>query len=141
MLQRTGADVGAGVEFAHQPLEDAGAQVWAAEVGQAATQGRVKAGEGVLSGGGQVTVCAGQLARDGLGEGVEGAQGFVGGLLGADRLAEQLAELVALVPGPAGVDVNRTGIARGRGSGHRALLGDALTIHGFPFNGGHVVDG
>ena len=32
--------------------------------------------------------------------------------------------------------VNRTGIARGRGSGHRALLGDDLTIHGFPFNGG-----
>ena len=36
--------------------------------------------------------------------------------------------------------VNRTGIARGRDSGHRALLGDDLTIHGFPFNGGHVVD-
>ena len=39
-----------------------------------------------------------------------------------------------------GVGVNRTGIARGRGSDHRALLGDDLTIHGFPFNGGHVVD-
>jgi hypothetical protein len=37
--------------------------------------------------------------------------------------------------------VNRTGIARGRGSGHRALLGDDLTIHGFSFGGGHVVDG
>jgi hypothetical protein len=37
-------------------------------------------------------------------------------------------------------NLNRTGIARGRGSGHRALLGDDLTIHGFPFNGGHVVD-
>ena len=30
MLQRTGADVGAGVEFAHEAFEDAGAQLWSA---------------------------------------------------------------------------------------------------------------
>ena len=38
------------------------------------------------------------------------------------------------------IEMNRTGIARGRGSGHPGLLGDDLTIHGFPFDWRHVVD-
>ena len=46
----------------------------------------------------------------------------------------------AMETGLAAVTVNRTGIPRGRGSGHPALLGDGLTIHGFPFDGRHVVD-
>ena len=37
--------------------------------------------------------------------------------------------------------VNRPGFARGWGSGHLAPLGDGVSIHDFPFNWRHVVDG
>ncbi len=37
-LQRTGADVGAGVDLTHDALEDAGAQLGSAQAGQAGAQ-------------------------------------------------------------------------------------------------------
>ena len=37
--------------------------------------------------------------------------------------------------------MNRPGVARGSGSGHLAPLGDGASVHGFPLNWGHVVDG
>jgi hypothetical protein len=54
MLQRTGADVGAGIEFAHDALEDSGAQLGSAQTSEAGAEGGVQAGEGVVAGGGQV---------------------------------------------------------------------------------------
>lgn len=102
MLQRTGSDVGAGVEFVHEVFEHSGAQLGSAQAGKAGPQGGVEAGEGVVAGGGQVGVCAGEFLGDGVGEGVPGGEGLVYGLLLADRFAQQLAELLAGVPGPGG---------------------------------------
>ncbi len=79
-------------------------------VGEAGTQGRVQAGEGVRPGGVEVGPRAGELAGDGLGEAVPGGQGLLGGLFLADRVAQQLAQLLAHVAGPAGVDVAVGGV-------------------------------
>lgn len=65
--------------------------------------GRVQAGEGVLAGGVQVAPRAGQGGRDAVGEGVVYGQGLLGALLGADGLAQQLAELVGHLPGQRGL--------------------------------------
>lgn len=64
----------------------------------------------MVAGGGEVGVGTGQLLGDGLGEGVPGGQRLLGAVLEADRVAQQLAELGALVPRPAGVDVAVGGV-------------------------------
>ena len=76
-----------GCQLTHEPLQNAGAQLGAAEAGRPAAQVGVKAGEGVLAGALEVAPGAGQRGRDAGGEGVEGGQGFDGGLLGADGFA------------------------------------------------------
>ncbi len=70
-----------------------------------ARRAKSKAGQGVVPGVGQVAVGAGELVGDGLGERGSGGQGLSGALLVADCLAQQLAELLARAPGPAGVSV------------------------------------
>ena len=62
--------------------------------------------------------------------------------------AELLAWIVDHAPGPRLAvsiegtrSLNRPGFARGWGSGHLAPLGDGVSIHDFPFNWRHVVDG
>jgi hypothetical protein len=94
ILQRTGADVSAGVEFAHDTFEDSGAQLRSAQTSEAGSQVGVEAGEGVVAGSGQVGVRAGELVGDGLGEGIPGGLSFLGGLFVADGVAQQLAELI-----------------------------------------------
>ena len=57
---------------------------------EAGAEGGVEAGEGVVAGGGQVGVGAGEFVEDGLGEGIPGGQCLVGGLFVADGVAQQL---------------------------------------------------
>jgi hypothetical protein len=61
------ADVGAGVDLAHEAFQDAGAQFGAAEAGQGRADGGVEAGEGVRAGRCQVGVGGGQLRGRGRG--------------------------------------------------------------------------
>ena len=104
------ADVGAGVEFAHQSFQNTGGQFGAAEPGQGRAEGGVQAGEGVLAGAVEVGVCAEQDRRDRLGERVPRGQGFGRGVLGADLLAQQLGQFGGLGAGPAVVDLPVGGV-------------------------------
>src|SRR5665811_752764 len=104
------ADVGTGVELAHEAFDDAGGQLGAAEAGQRLAEVGVQAGEGVRAGGVQVGVGAGQGGRDPGAEGVPVGQGLLGGVLAADLLAQQLGQLAGHGAGPAGVDVAVGGV-------------------------------
>jgi len=104
------ADVGAGVDLAHEAFQDAGGQFGAADAGQCLAEGGVQAGERVGSGGVQEGVGGGQGGRDLRGEGVPVGQGLFDGVLGADLFAQQFGELVLAVAGPVRVVVPVVGV-------------------------------